>query len=399
MSATLTAVSEQRYARGTATAAVIATATWHVANDLTRMMMGWPGYRWPWLAAAAWVVMAGLAVVGSIALLRPGPHRSAWLPMLGIPLLLACVIAVLVAAQHPAGADPGIGDGAFGASNWGWTAFGWFAMVLLWRWPVSWLLSMLLLNSAVVLAAMLRTRAVDQLIFSRYMIVIYVTLALQLSVALGARALQRNAGRAATAAAERAELETVRLAADRVHADRYRRYREVGRAVRQFLAGLASGELDPTEPAVQRRSAIEAARLRRLIAEHDDAPNPLVHELRACADMAERRDVAVTLETAGPVPDLPVAVRRALIEAPMHLLATARTHARVTVVSTTGPSGDIGDGPGDGAGVRDVEVSVVADGEGSPHIMDEVARHDEVEVVWSTEGDALWVRTRWRPGR
>ena len=120
-----------------------------------------------------------------------------------------------------------------------------------------------------------------------------------------------------------------------------------GPAVRQLLAGLAGGELDPADERVQHRCSVEASRLRRLIAEHDDAPSPLVHELRACADMAERRDVAVTLETAGTLPVVPVQVRRALTEAPIHLLAAARTQARVTVLY--------------GADDGEVEVSVVAD--------------------------------------
>ncbi|MGE5827299.1 MAG: hypothetical protein ACM30G_02915 [Micromonosporaceae bacterium] len=389
MSPPVIAVSEQRYARGTAIAAVIVAATWHVSSDLIGTLTGWSDYRWPRLVLVVWVVMAALVVAGSVALLRPGSRRSVWLPGFGIPLLLACVAVVLVAVQDPAGGEPRPGDGAFGPSNWAWTAFGWFALVLLWQWPLRWLLGALVLNSVVVLGTMLRAGEIGGLFMSRYMIVVYITLALQLGLALGARALQRTSGRAAAAAAERADLATAQLAADRVHADRIHRYREMGRAVRQFLAGLASGEFDPAEPAVQRRSAIEAARLRRLIAEHDDTPNPLVHELRACADVAERRDVAVTLETAGPVPDLPLPVRRALIEAPMYLLATARTHARVTVVSTVGA----------GSGFGEVEVSVVADGEGGLHIMDEVARHDDVEVLWSTEGDSRWVRTRWRHGR
>jgi hypothetical protein len=399
MSTPVTAVSEQRYARGTAIAAVIVAATWHVSSDLAATLLGWQDYRWPSVVLVVWVAMAALVAAGSVVLLRPGSGRPVWLPGLGVPLLLACVAVMLVAVQDPAGAEQRADGGAFVPSNWAWTAFGWFALVLLWHWPLRWLLGALALNSAVVLATMVRTDQVDQLIVSRYMIVVYCTLALQLGLALGARVLLRTSGRAAAAAAERADLDTAQLAADRVHADRVHRYREMGRAVRQFLAGLASGELDPTEPAVQRRSAIEAARLRRLIAEHDDTPNPLVHELRACADMAERRDVAVTLETAGPVPDLPLPVRRALIEAPMCVLATARTQARVTVISTgfgEVGSGEVGFG---GAGFGEVEVSVVADGEGDLHIMDEDVRHKDVEVLWSTEGDSRWVRTRWRHGR
>ena len=372
---------ELRYARGTAIAAIVVAASWHVVNDLPGTVLGWGFYAWPPVVAAAWVVMAGLVVAGSVVLLRSRTDRGpALLPVVGLPVLLLCVLAVLFAVR--AGDDPDVstGGGVFSPYNWAWSAYGWFAMVLLWRWPVRWLVASVAVNSVVVFLAVLDTGTADRLVVSRYVITIYGTVALQLAVVLGARALQRSARRATVDRTERAELDAVRLAADEVHADRARRYREIGKAVRHLLAGLARGELDPADPDVQRQASIGAARLRRLIAEHDDAPDPLVHELRACADMAERRDVAVTLETAGTVPDLPLRVRRALTEAPMHLLAAARTHARVTVISA--------------ADTGEVEVSVVADGDGAPE-MDEVTTDDGVEVIWSTEGGSQWVRARW----
>ena len=173
-----------------------------------------------------------------------------------------------------------------------------------------------------------------------------------------------------------------------MHADRQRRYRGIGQAVRQLLAGLATAELDPAEARVQQRCAVEASRLRRLIAEHYDAPSPLLHELRACADVAERRGVAVTLETAGILPRIPVQVRRALTEAPIHVLATARTQVRVTVVSVADPP--------------EVEVSVVADAEADGALARPTGGGADgahgVEVTWSSEGEGKdrWVRTHWR---
>jgi hypothetical protein len=123
---------------------------------------------------------------------------------------------------------------------------------------------------------------------------------------------------------------------------------------------------------------VEASRLRRLLAETDDVPDPLLHELRACADIADRRGVLVDLHVVGRLPELDPPTRRALTEAPLHALAGADRQARVTVV-----------GRADG-----VAVSVLVDG--GPPV--EVASSPESGVVvTSQEGEnGLWVEARWR---
>jgi len=360
----------QRYARGTAIAAVVIAGSWHVANNLFCTVTGWGQYRWPLLAVAAWLVVAGLTVLGAVNVLAPWARRSRALPIVGIPVLLACVQVVLVSAR---------GSDVISNANWGLDSFGWYAMLLLWRWPLRWLFVALGLNWGIGFALAVATGPVDGVEISRYLVVIYTSAAMQLVVAGGAMVLRRHARRTAQAAAERAEVATARAAAEAVHGDRQRRYREIGEAVRALLAGLASGAVSPTDPAVQRQCAVEASRLRRLIAEHDDVPSPLVHELRACADVAERRDVAVALEIAGSLPPLPRRVRRALTEAPMHVLAGARRHARVTVFSATEP--------------REVEVSVVADTDDGASAVPPGS--DGVELVCSEEGGVRWIRVRW----
>ena len=100
------------------------------------------------------------------------------------------------------------------------------------------------------------------------------------------------------------------------------------------------------------------------------------HELRACADIAERRGVEVDLQAPiGTVPSLPIAVRRALTEPLIALLACARTQARITVVAR----GDA------------VSVAVVSDAEA-----DVPARHHaEVDFSYDNEGGLSWAETRW----
>ena len=81
----------------------------------------------------------------------------------------------------------------------------------------------------------------------------------------------------------------------------------VRETVEPLLQDLAAGRANPADQAVQRDCAIAAARLRRLFAESDDAPDPLIHELLACADVAERRGVAADLEAVGGIPAVPAA--------------------------------------------------------------------------------------------
>jgi hypothetical protein len=65
----------------------------------------------------------------------------------------------------------------------------------------------------------------------------------------------------------------------------------------------------------------------------------------------------------------------------MHLLAAARTQARVTVFAAA-----------DG---REVEVSVVADGVSSTPSTSELSSAG-VDVAWSRQDEQEWVRARWR---
>lgn len=69
-------------------------------------------------------------------------------------------------------------------------------------------------------------------------------------------------------------------------------------------------------------------------------------------DAVERHGVAVTLETRGTIPSLPVPLRRALLEAPMSTLASAIGSARIVIM----------------AGPQALSVSVVTDGPPGPEL-------------------------------
>lgn len=54
---------------------------------------------------------------------------------------------------------------------------------------------------------------------------------------------------------------------------------------------------------------MSVTRLRRDLADTDDVPDPLIHELRACADALERHGIAVDLiSPAGTIPILPAGI-------------------------------------------------------------------------------------------
>ncbi|GAA1789192.1 hypothetical protein GCM10009682_09060 [Luedemannella flava] len=374
------------YARGTALAAIIVAAVWHVLNNLSGTIVYRDEYRTPWpqlphvlVPLAAWVVIAALIGLATADLLRR-PHDTPQLSAPAAPVLVGVALLLAATLVVSSSACPKI---TFLSGNWAWTAFGWPAMLLLWRSPIGWLLGALGVNAVAVIVAIWLTRDVDRVDAARLVITLYGATAIQMGLFAGCRFMQRVAARAAAARAASAELETRKLVAEQIHEARQERYHEIGHSMGEILGGLADGSSDPGDSDVRRRSAVAAARLRRLIAERDDTDSPLLHELRACADIAERRGLVVGLEVVGRLPDLPVVVRRALTEAPIHLMAVAATDCRITIIAMP----------------DEVEVSAVADIAVGMRI-DESAGTGSggatgVTVSWSRDEEAVWVRTTW----
>jgi hypothetical protein len=195
----------------------------------------------------------------------------------------------------------------------------------------------------------------------------------QIGITLAATLLRRMSATVAEATRDGERLRTAEAVAEGLHRDRQERY--AGLDTVPLLTGLAAGVLDPADERVRTRCAVEAGRMRRLFAEQDEVPDPLLHELRACVDTAERRGVTVYLGACGPRPAVPLRVRRALTEPVLAVLATARTNARVTV---------IGAAPA-------VTVNAVADGD-PPELPD----NGEVTVTRLARDGRHWVEATWR---
>ncbi|HEY6748771.1 MAG TPA: ATP-binding protein, partial [Mycobacteriales bacterium] len=364
-SAGLGEVIATRYRRGIELVVILLVGSWHAGNDLVALVSRWSTYRSPPAELAAWLALAVIGVAGGVRL---------WRQRTGAAGARALAGAALVAGAVGTAAVPG--PALFGAAGWAWGAVGWFGVLLLLRRPSRELIIFLALNSAFAIAVLARAGELDRISLARAATVVYGTAALQLTLLLAARAVAATARSAGATAAAAAGVRRRRQIADRLHADRRRRYGMVRRSVTPLLAGLADGTLDPADRRVRHDCAVEASRLRRLFAETDDVAEPLLHELRACSYIADQRGVVVDLQTTGRLPDLDRDARRVLTEAPLLALAGAERHARITVLARS----------------DEVAVSVLVDGTGSP---DGAAGGPEVTVT-ALDGGERWVEARWR---
>ncbi|MFE9747173.1 hypothetical protein ACFYOT_19905 [Saccharothrix saharensis] len=351
-----------RYRRGATVAAVLITGLWHLGNDGVMLVLNWGLYRWPLVSVTMWVAYTVLAAWAAISLLREGVVRRPWL-VVGASLLISAVVTAAC-------------DGEVTVfHNWGWGAVGWLGVFASWGRSLAPLTAVLSGNVVVSVALLLGLGDPDRSDLAALLMSAYGAIALQLGFAVGARMLGLAVGWAVEAATARGETDARRAAADEVHAARARRYELLQRTAAHALRGLADGTDDPRDPVTQRNCAVEAARLRRLLLETDDVPDPLTHEVSACADIAERRGIPVDLRTAGPMPPVPVEVRRLLVDPLITVLSTTTSRARVTLSAVAGG----------------VSVSVVADTTAEPPPSPDA----RISVEHHREGEALWVQLVW----
>ncbi|MEE6261344.1 ATP-binding protein [Plantactinospora sonchi] len=204
-----------------------------------------------------------------------------------------------------------------------------------------------------------------------------IVLAFQLAVGMIAILLRQLAVSTAGVARAEEEVRTAEAVAVQLAQDRVDRYAALAETIVPLLSGLADGTLDPGDQAVRRSCAVEAARMRRLFAEDETVPDPLLHELRACIELAERNGIPVAFAEFGERPPLPTQVRRRLTEASVWALATAQGKVRLTVVGADGT----------------VTVSVVA-AAGSEVVP--FADGDGVHTSTTMDGGRLWIQSSWQ---
>jgi hypothetical protein len=352
-----------RYGRDFDRAVVFVVVVWHVFGAGSQLWAHLPDYRHPGAQVAAWSVLAVVIGAGAARLLTRTDRGV--VPLAAVALAVDVFVSVTVPPERLL------------ETHWAWGTTGWACVLLLLRRPLAELLAFLAAD-AVVVGAVLAAGGMSRTEAASFVTVLYASASIQLAVVVAVRVLDATARRAVQTTVARAEAAARERIAERVHAARQDRYRAIGEDTRSLLLDLAEGRAGPEDPAIRTGCAVAAARLRRLFAESDDVPDPLVHELRACADIAERREVRVDIETIGRLPEVPGETRRALSDAAIDVLTRARGAARITLSAEDGG----------------VAVAIVAD------MADAADRTPPVPGTGITvshqyDENGIWVEARW----
>ncbi|MEU9183724.1 ATP-binding protein [Streptomyces sp. NPDC048484] len=362
---------------GAQLAVLLISLVWQFTISLRRLMVHQDVYRPAWAQTAAFVCLAAVAVAGGAYLLRGRqipPRVRGW--SLGSVLAASAVCAFTL----PPGQSTGPADWAFGV-------VGWHALFLLADLRVRVYAAFLGAHMGLNATAVFLSGAPTVAELAVMGISTISACGFQLSVGLlVTRLLHGTAPAAGTAAAREEELRT----RERIHEDMQRdhkeRYRALTATTVPLLVGLGHGVLSPHDQEVRLRCGVEATRMRRLFAEGDAVSDPLLNELRACVEVAEHQGVTVSLAVRGRPGEVPVEVRRELVDPVAVILGHTRSTARVTVVWTP----------------RAVRVSVISEGCADVHGTGEASRAHgratdaKVTVVRTTRGGSVWVEAGWR---
>ncbi|MEV7550508.1 histidine kinase [Amycolatopsis sp. NPDC089917] len=313
----------------------------------------------------AFAALAAVLVVAAWWVLR-------WKPV-PWPVALPGAAVVLGAAATATWAMPP--DQLFGDGDWASGLAGWHLLVLLLDRPVL-AMAALVFHMTLTFLRQVGSAPTDRGEIGSAVIVGLSVLAFQAATLTLIRVVNRRSGEAAEASAERDRQAHSKALAEQREADQRSRFAGQLGATLPLLAGLADHTLDPRDEAVRQRCALAATQLRRLFAENDDVPDPLVHEVSACVDLAERRGLTVMLAVSGEPAPVPTDIRRALTGPLMTALVAARTRARVSVLRT----GD------------EIRVAAITDGEPSSRANGSGA----VDVEWHALGERSWMEAKWR---
>ena len=337
----------------------------HVVADLSLYHPLWTGPAW-------FLGLLAIAAADAVLVARHRTWGSARWPVAAFVLALSAWATALL----PPSALVGPPHQTLGA-------VGWFGVLLLADTGLPALLGFLGLHVALTLVQLGFAHRLDLLTLVDLVVVVAATGGFQLAVGAGGAALDRVADAAIEAARRQAAAVTAEEVARQLHDDREERYGRLRDSVLPLLRGIGEGTLSPADPDVQRRAALEAARLRRLFAEESDVADPLVVELGSVVDLVEQRGAEVRFSATGQRPVPPPTARTALLDAIAPALLAARRSARVTL-SAAGAGvlvGVVAD-----VGVADVEMT-----DAGPTASPEIST-----VVVGTE-QQTWVEVRWTP--
>jgi hypothetical protein len=357
------AMMSGRYQRAFTVAVVVLVAGWHLAGAGGQLLQYRPAYSSFAFQGAMWLAMALAITAGSVLVLRGVlGWRSAW----------AVAVVVLVASTAAAAASPA---GQMLAVNWSWGSAGWTGVLVLLRRRFAELACFLAAEALATLGVQVWD-GLHRTDLAGFLAVLAWSTGGQMAIAAGVRALDVAASHAATAARSEHAARERAATAEVIRAARHARWLALRVSAAPLVAELAAGTADPGDAQVRNRCAVQAARLRRLLAEGDEVPESLVHELHASADVAERRGVAIEIETAGLLPQVPGPARRVITDAAIAILTAAHSRARITLAAVA-------------AGIA---VSFVAD---TGAVVPLPAAGEGVAIEQQQDGGMLWAEARW----
>ncbi|MBN6037720.1 histidine kinase [Amycolatopsis sp. 195334CR] len=315
--------------------------------------------------SAAFLALAAVVVVAAAWVLRGQ----------AVPLPVALPLAVVTLAASAVSTWMVPPDELFGEEHWSFGLVGWHLLVLLLDRPA---LAAAALGAHVVLSLsrLVTTAPTERGEVGEVAIAVLSVISFQLAALALARLVHRRARQAGEAAAERDRQAHRKALAEQEEADQRIRFAGQLGATLPLLAAMADRTLDPRTPETRQRCVLAATQLRRLFAENDDVPDPLVHEVSACVDLAERRGLTVALAVSGEPVEVPTEIRRELTAPLVTALVGARSQARVSVLRAVG----------------EVRVAVLTDGEPG----ETPAGSPRVGVECHTLGERLWMEAKWR---
>ena len=358
-----TTMMSGRYQRAFTIALIFLVGCWHLAGAGGQLLHNQPDYSSFAFQCAMWLVMALAITAGSVLVLRGTPGwRPAW----------TLAVIALAASTAAAVAAPA---GQMLAVNWSWGTAGWTGVLVLHRRRFTELAWFLAAEAAAILGVQVWD-GLNRTDLAGFLALLAWSTGAQVAVAAAVKALDSAAGQAAAAARREHDARERAATAEVIRAARHARWLALQENAVPLVRELAAGTADPGDPQVRTRCAVQAARLRRLLAEGDEVPGSLVHELHASADVAERRGIAVEIETAGPLPQVPGPARRVITDAAITILTSARSQARITLAAVA-------------AGIA---VSFLAD---TGAIVQLPAAGEGVAIEQQQDGGMLWAEARW----
>ncbi|SDN71214.1 hypothetical protein [Allokutzneria albata] len=352
--------------RGLRLAVVAITLAVLCGLSLPMLLVHMDLYQPAWVQIAAFTAFVLIACgFGALAWLEITPGRWRW-PLAVVVFLISIAATAAVPAPH-----------LIGQAHWSFGPLGWLAVLLTLDLGARPLAALLVTHYVVTLVQLAVAGQTDRATLVGMAVQTVIVWGFQLAVGHAATLMRRIAVDAARVAEQEEKLRTDEAVAERLHAEQRLRYTALATTTAPLLAGLATGALNPEDERVRRSCALEAARMRRLFAEGDDVPDPLVHQLQACIDLVERNGITVSLAVRGERPVLSRRVRRALTEPVLAVLVATTRSARVTV-----------------AGWPDrVSVSVVSDM--APAELPTVECPGVATTTMEAEG-RVWVEVTWR---